>query len=86
MPRYLDRIDEKQMSIKKKRLVLYFNYVRCICESIDYLCVGIGMSEPLGLELWVVVKRYISAGNQAWVLCRMTAEPSLQPLYTSKNN
>ena len=43
------------------------------------------MSDPLELELQVVVSHYVGAGNQTQVFCQsrvlLTAQMHLQPLY-----
>lgn len=35
------------------------------------------MSDPLELDLWVLVSCHMATGNQTWVLCALTAEPYL---------
>lgn len=36
--------------------------------------------DVLALELWMVLKCHVPAGNQTWVISRMAAKPSLQGL------
>lgn len=37
---------------------------RCVCQML----VEVRRSNPLELELWVVVSHYVGAGNQIWGL------------------